>query len=422
MISAETATSKYEYSYDDRGNILTKKEYAVTVDETGKKVYTLIEANTDTYVYDETWKDKLISYNGQTITYDAVGNPINYMGNTLTWTMGRQLASFGNISYAYNEDGIRTSKTSNGVTTTYYLDGTRLLEQTDGTNTLHFNYDRDGEVVGFTHYYLSTGYDDPIMVEYIYVKNAQGDIVGITDPSGKMKVSYTYYPWGKLTNVESDFDQYEVDISILNPLRYRGYYYDSDIQMYYLQSRYYDARTGRFINSDNVYYIGITTSEISYKPFAYCKNNPINYSDPTGTVAITATATALGVSASTLVASAVILILIVDLATGGKVVLTFSEALVIIAESVYDNIQFNKQNKKTKVPSKLKDGDKVKTPDSHPGEFQKNKDGSYTHKKTKWTFKKDKSNHHGEPHWDASPKNGKEGDYHNIGLDGKLLT
>ena len=71
---------------------LTKKEYAVTVDENGEKVYTLIDSNTYTYVYDEKWKDELVSYNSQLIAYDAIGNPINYMGSTLTWTMGRQIS------------------------------------------------------------------------------------------------------------------------------------------------------------------------------------------------------------------------------------------------------------------------------------------------------------------------------------------
>ena len=123
--------------------------------------------------------------------------------------MGRQLASFDGITYIYNEDGIRTSKTADGITTKYYLDGTRPIEQSNGTDTLHFNYDRNGEAIGFTHYHLSTGYDDPTMCEYIYVKNAQGDVVGIYNSLGDLKVSYTYDPWDKLLSVESDFDQYE---------------------------------------------------------------------------------------------------------------------------------------------------------------------------------------------------------------------
>lgn len=268
LISAETSTIKYEYTYDDRGNILTEKEYAVTVDGNGEKVYTLIEANTDTYVYDETWKDKLISYNGQTITYDAVGNPTNYMGNALTWTMGRQLASFGDISYTYNEDGIRTSKTSNGVTTKFYLDGTNIIEQTNGTTTLYFFYDSVGEIIGFKY----NGNN------YLYVKNSMGDIVGIADAAGNLIASYTYDAWGKVTSLTGS----NTAIGELNPFRYRSYYYDSDIQLYYLQSRYYDPEIGRFINSDDVNYLGMTESELSYNAFSYCDNNPVNDSDPNG--------------------------------------------------------------------------------------------------------------------------------------------
>ena len=268
LISAETSSIKYEYTYDDRGNILTKKEYSISLDENNKNVYTLIETGTDTYSYDETWKDKLISYNGQSITYDAIGNPINYMGNVLTWTMGRQLATFGDISYTYNEDGIRTSKTSNNVTTKFYLDGTNIIEQNDGTTTLYFYYDSVGEVIGFKYNCNN----------YLYVKNSMGDVVGIADGDGNLIASYNYDTWGKVISVTGS----NVAIGQLNPFRYRGYYYDSDIQMYYLQSRYYDPEIGRFINSDDVNYIGVTETEISYNPFAYCENDAINNIDYLG--------------------------------------------------------------------------------------------------------------------------------------------
>ncbi len=268
LVSSETSTTKYEYTYDDRGNILAKKEYSVTVDENSEKIYTLVESSTDTYVYDEIWKDKLVNYNGQSIAYDAVGNPTSYMGNTLIWTMGRQLASFGDISYTYNEDGIRTSKTSNGITTSYYLDGTNIIEQTDGITKLHFFYDANREVVGFK--YNSNN--------YIYIKNSTNDIVGVADTDGNIVANYTYDAWGKVTSITGS----NTVIGELNPFRYRSYYYDSDIQMYYLQSRYYDPEIGRFINSDNVNYIGATESEVSYNPFAYCGNNPIDNLDPAG--------------------------------------------------------------------------------------------------------------------------------------------
>ena len=299
LISAETASIKYEYTYDDRGNILTKKEYSISLDENNQKVYTLIEANTDTYGYDETWKDKLISYNGQTITYDAVGNPTNYMGNALTWTMGRQLATFGDISYTYNESGIRTSKTSNGVTTKFYLDGTNIIEQTDGTTTLYFFYDSTGEVSGFKY----NGNN------YIYVKNVQGDIVAITDISGNIVTEYSYDPWGKLLSISGN-----TVIGELNPFRYRSYYYDRDIEMYYLQSRYYDAAIGRFINSDDVRFLGTAYTIVSYNAFSYCENNVINFIDSFGCDAIAISPLK---KIYTLMASVVALMLVIE-ATGAS--------------------------------------------------------------------------------------------------------
>lgn len=79
--------------------------------------------------------------------------------------MYRQLASYDNISYTYDENGMRTSKTVNGKTTHYYYDGTRLIQQYDGDNTLHFTYDRDGEVIGFTYFCLTTSAENPVMTE-----------------------------------------------------------------------------------------------------------------------------------------------------------------------------------------------------------------------------------------------------------------
>ncbi len=190
------------------------------------------------------------------------------MGNALTWTMGRQLASFGDISYTYNEDGIRTSKTVDTVTTTYYLDGTNIIEQSDGTNTLHFYYDSNDEIIGFT-------YNE---ADYFYVKNAMSDIIGIVDNSGNLITSYAYDAWGKVLSVTGS----NVELGNLNPFRYRSYYYDSDIEMYYLQSRYYDPEICRFINSDDVNFIGATGTVGSYNAFAYCENEPVGRVDDSG--------------------------------------------------------------------------------------------------------------------------------------------
>ena len=190
--------------------------------------------------------------------------------------------SFDNISYTYDENGIRASKTADGITTKYYLDGTRLIEQSNGTDTLHFTYDRNGEVIGFTHFCLTTGVDDPVMTEYFYLKNVQGDIVGITDVRGNIKARYTYDPWGGVIAVEKNLDSYERDIVEMNPLLYRGYVYDSETGLYYLQSRYYDPEVARFINADDVNYLGATGTQLSYNAFAYCENDVVNKVDPSG--------------------------------------------------------------------------------------------------------------------------------------------
>lgn len=99
-------TTKFEY--DNYGNILAKG----VVDESGK----IAEATKSTYVYgDDTWKDLLTAYNGQSIVYDKQGNPTSYLGHTLTWEKGRQLKAFDDIQYTYNANGIRTSKTVDGI-------------------------------------------------------------------------------------------------------------------------------------------------------------------------------------------------------------------------------------------------------------------------------------------------------------------
>lgn len=190
------------------------------------------------------------------------------MGHNLTWNFGRQLASFDEITYTYDENGIRTSKTVNGVATKYYLDGTKIFMQySNELDSMVFYYDRNDEAVGF-RYKGST---------YYYVKNLQGDVIAIITDEGFLAAEYTYDDWGKVLSVTG-----WQDVANANPFRYRGYYYDTETGLYYLQSRYYDPEVGRFINCDDVNYIGVSDTVVSYNSFAYCENNPVNYIDPYG--------------------------------------------------------------------------------------------------------------------------------------------
>ena len=110
-----------------------------------------------------------------------------------------------------------------------------------------------------------------------YVKNLQGDIVKILDENGISYASYVYDSWGNILEEKG-----EPILRRLNPLRYRGYVYDEDTTLYYLQSRYYDPTTGRFINADDTAYIGATGTVLSANIFTYCENNAIMFTDYNG--------------------------------------------------------------------------------------------------------------------------------------------
>ena len=102
-------------------------------------------------------------------------------------------------------------------------------------------------------------------------------MVAILDAAGNTVVQYSYDAWGNLLSTNSNVEDHPV---AYNPLRYRGYVYDSETELYYLQSRYYDPELGRFLNADAL----VSTGQglLGNNMFAYCGNNPSNYSDPSG--------------------------------------------------------------------------------------------------------------------------------------------
>lgn len=270
------------YTYDSNGNILNKKEYQYTT----SSVLPTTASKTITYTYGNTnWKDQLTSYDGKQITYDSIGNPLTYDGNTYTWQDGNKLQGITNdnntITYKYDENGIRTQKNINGITTNYYLDEAKVIFEQTGNNIIYYNYDENGYIIGLN--YNGT--------QYYYIKNAQNDIIGILDSSFNQIVTYSYDSWGNTISIK-DANGNEItdntNIGIINPYRYREYRYDSETGLYYLQSRYYNPEWGRFISADNY---GGTIGEIySHNRYAYCKNNPVNMVDEDGNLAIFTTA------------------------------------------------------------------------------------------------------------------------------------
>ena len=114
------------------------------------------------------------------------------------------------------------------------------------------------------------------------VTNSQGDVIALYDRNGNAVVEYQYDAWGNIISTTNTTEGSSLDWNEVNPFRYRGYYYDSETSLYYLQSRYYDAETGRFINQDS--YVSTGTGLLGFNMFAYCDNNPVNGWDPTGTL------------------------------------------------------------------------------------------------------------------------------------------
>lgn len=110
---------------------------------------------------------------------------------------------------------------------------------------------------------------------YYILTNSSGDVVGIYNGSGTLLASYEYDAWGNC-KITKDTN----GIGELNPIRYRGYYYDTETGLYYLQSRYYNANVGRFLNADDR--LSSSTELIGLNLFSYCGNNAVNRIDSTG--------------------------------------------------------------------------------------------------------------------------------------------
>ena len=267
---ADTRTGRYiRIVYDNYGNIQKMESYSLGTNWAPVK---LLE--TRTYSYGDTnWKDKLTEFDGDSITYDANGNPLTYRdGMSFEWENGRILKKINTsdkaIQMNYDSNGMRTQKSVDGVKTNYYYDSSNnLFALTQGNDTLFFYYDNSGEV-------MSVSCNGTM---YFYIKDLQGDITEIVDKDGKAVAEYAYDAWGNMLTEDNG----TLTIGKLNPFRYRSYVYDEETGLYYLQSRYYDPLTGRFLNAD-VYADTQSGTPLSTNMFAYCENNAINKSDDEG--------------------------------------------------------------------------------------------------------------------------------------------
>jgi len=246
------------YSYDSNKNIISKEVF-------DSSNHSLIQSNS--FIYDD--NNRLLSFNGELCLYDNLGHPLIYRNKECGYGRFPFLYKFGDVTFNYNVFGCRTTKNQ----VQYMYDSSnRLLKEVNSNHTLYFFYE-DNQVSCIR----VDGMD------YLLIRNLFNDVTHIYDLNGNLCASYLYDAWGNHIvldasgneNTNPDF------IGNLNPIRYRGYYFDKETNLYFLKSRYYDPEVGRFISPDSVDFID-PYSFFGFNLYAYCKNNPVNYFDESG--------------------------------------------------------------------------------------------------------------------------------------------
>ena len=271
------------WTYNDGSNITQRKEYAYTTSATldvPTKIFALD--------YNSGWRDQATAIEKQTVVYDNAGNPTSYRGMSMKWTRGRllQTVTKDGITYEYEYDGngIRKKREvgyDNGNFMQhlyYYADGHIVSETRRGymgaevNKKIRYFYNQQG-IIGMS-------YDS---AHYLYRKNLFGDVTAIYERDTCVaKYAYDAYGVCKVLNPDGTENTDSSFIGNINPIRYRGYYYDVATGFYYLQTRYYDPQTGRFLNMDSLEYLDPETVG-GLNLYAYCNCNPVMYVDPEGT-------------------------------------------------------------------------------------------------------------------------------------------
>ena len=263
------------YTYDNDNRLTSSSQGGVT---TGY-----------TYAADGTGRlTQMLTKNG---TASVVTTNIGYVDSSTTSTTAQVktwnvdapgTAVDKTYSYTYDNHGNILTVTGGGTAVSYVYDGldqvVRENNQAAG-KTWTYTYNVGGNITVKREYAYSTGPSSVTYssTKYFYLKNAQGDILGLVDASGNQVVAYTYDAWGKILTQTGSL---AATLGKANPFRYRGYVYDEETGLYYLQSFYYNPGMGRFINADGE--VGKKGDIVGHNLFAYCINNPMNRTDASG--------------------------------------------------------------------------------------------------------------------------------------------
>lgn len=275
------------YQYAENGNLSSyfdgTKNHTYTYDFAGRLQTWNNGTNIITYQYDKVGNllnpnGKMYTFNGANeitaFTYDFAGNVTKDNRLNYTWDGLDQLTatsditgSSNKVTYTYYPDGLRKTKTVGSTTYKYYYDGSDLVRVTDANqNTIWAITWNNGKVVSLTNAAGET---------FEYVTNYRGDVVRILDADGATVASYDYDPWGNQLSTEPTDRRINGQ-----PIRYAGYVYDSETRLYYLQARYYDPQTARFISRDPD--AGDEDDPMTMNGYTYADDNPMMMTDPDG--------------------------------------------------------------------------------------------------------------------------------------------
>lgn len=284
-----TSLQRYVYEYDNNGNIKTVKYY---------KNSSTVTPTTTTFTYGTLYKDRLEKVGTDVLEYEET-NPLYvkriYNSSTqvekmnFTWRGSRLTKLIVNgetsIQYEYNDDGtrrrklIKETKTENGVSKTiddviYSYVGGQLQSETHSKGyQLQYFYGLDGRLSFFIYR------KDNVETRYYYRWDLLG-ITGIIDKDGNVVANYSYDAYGNMQIIFLDDS-----IGAINPMRYKGYYYDSETKYYWLNSRFYVPSWRRFLSPDSLDYLDSENIN-GLNLYCYCMNDPLNLYDPTGHSAV----------------------------------------------------------------------------------------------------------------------------------------
>ena len=274
----DTTFGSHTYTYNSLGYLSTDDNKSLTYDSNGN----ITDYGTNHYVYDNL--SRLVSYNNNPITYNST-HPFlmkTYNGYEYSY-QGKRLVSVSKddkrINYTYDLEGLIIKKRVTIVegdlpvsttTTNYYYDNRKLVKEVCGNTTISYFYDSNNQLYGYKK--NST--------VYFYIRDVLGNIIGILNNNGVIVSKFDYDAFGNIINQTG---------SVISNFRYKGYYYDTDIELYYLKSRFYNPILLRFITPDSIEYLD-SSSIIGLNLYAYCGNDPINMKDEEGNSCIFAIA------------------------------------------------------------------------------------------------------------------------------------